>query len=47
MNATRIVNVSESSSASESGAWLRAFPVSALGLRMDNDTVRIAVGVLG
>ena len=31
--------------APESGAWLRALPVSALGLRMDDDTVRIAVGL--
>ena len=29
----------------ESGAWLRALPVSALGLRMDDDTVRVAVGL--
>ena len=29
----------------ESGAWLSAPPVSSLGLRMDNDTVRIAVGL--
>ena len=29
----------------ESGAWLRALPVSSLGLRMDDDTVRIAVGL--
>ena len=32
-------------STSESGAWLRAFPVSALGLRMDDNSVRIAVGL--
>ena len=31
--------------APESGAWLRALPVSALGLRMDDNTVRIAVGL--
>ena len=29
----------------ESGAWLNALPVSALGLRMDDDTVRIAIGL--
>ena len=29
----------------ESGAWLTAPPVSSLGLRMDDDTVRIAVGL--
>ena len=29
----------------ESGAWLRALPVSALGLRMDDDAVRVAVGL--
>ena len=31
--------------APESGAWLRALLVSALGLRMDDDTARIAVGL--
>ena len=29
----------------ESGAWLNALPVSALGLHMDDDTVHIAIGV--
>ena len=29
----------------ESGAWLNALPVSSLGLRMSNDTVRIAIGL--
>ena len=29
----------------ESGAWLNALPVSSLGLRMDNNTVRVAVGL--
>ena len=29
----------------ESGAWLNALPVTSLGLRMDNNTVRIAVGL--
>ena len=29
----------------ESGAWLNAPPMSALGLRMDDETVRIAVGL--
>ena len=29
----------------ESGAWLHALPVSSLGLRMEDDVVRIAVGL--
>ena len=29
----------------ESGAWLNALPVSALGLHMDDDTVHIAIGL--
>ena len=29
----------------ESGAWLNAFPMSSLGLRMANDVIRIAVGL--
>ena len=29
----------------ESGAWLRALPVTALGLPMDDNTVRVAVGL--
>ena len=29
----------------ESGAWLQAPPMSALGLRMDDDVVRVAVGL--
>ena len=32
-------------SCSESGAWLNALPVPSLGLRMDDRTVRIAVGL--
>ena len=28
-----------------SGVWLRALPVSPLGLRMDYDMVRVAVGL--
>ena len=32
-------------STKESGAWLDALPVSSLGLRMDNNTVRVAVGL--
>lgn len=32
-------------STKESSAWLRALPVSNLGLRMDDNTVRIAVGL--
>ena len=27
-----------------SGDWLKALPISAIGLRLDNETVRIAVG---
>ena len=33
------------SSARESGVWLNALPISSLGLRMDNDTIRVAVGL--
>ena len=29
----------------ESGAWLNALSVAALGLRMDDETIRIAVGL--
>ena len=29
----------------ESGAWLNALPISALGLRMDSEVIRIAVGL--
>ena len=29
----------------ESGAWLNALPISSLGLRMTNDTIRIAIGL--
>ena len=32
-------------SSMESGAWLQALPVSSLGLRMDDTTVRVAVGL--
>ena len=32
-------------SAKESGAWLNALPISSLGLRMDDNTVRISVGL--
>ena len=32
-------------SAEESGAWLNALPSSSLGLRMDDDAVRVAVGL--
>ena len=32
-------------SAKESGAWLNALPVFSLCLKMDNDTIRIAVGL--
>ena len=33
------------SSGAESGAWLNALPVSSLGLRMDNEVIRVAVGL--
>ena len=29
----------------ESGAWLHALPISTLGLRMDDNTIRVAVGL--
>ena len=29
----------------ESGTWISAPPMSSLGLRMDNDTIRVAVGL--
>ena len=34
-----------SASTKESGAWLNAIPSSSLGLRMDNDTIRVAVAL--
>ena len=33
------------SATKESGAWLNALPISSLGLRMDNDTIRVAAGL--
>ena len=33
------------SSSKESGAWLHALPSSSLGLRMDDNTIRVAVGL--
>ena len=32
-------------SAKESGAWLKALPASLPGLRMDNEAIRIAIGL--
>ena len=32
-------------STKESGAWLNALPIASLGLRMDDNTVRVAVGL--
>ena len=32
-------------STKESGAWLNALPITSLGLRMDDDTIRVAVGL--
>ena len=34
-----------SSQQRESGAWLQAPPISALGLKMDNESIRVAVGL--
>ena len=34
-----------SASKKESGAWLNTLPVTSLGLRMDNNTIRIAIGL--
>ena len=31
--------------AKESGAWLNALPVSSLGLRMENDVIRVVIGL--
>ena len=33
------------STSRESGAWLNVLLISSLGLRMDNDTIRVAVGL--
>ena len=33
------------SAAKESGVWLNVPPISSLGLRMDDDTIRVAVGL--
>ena len=42
-NATSIARLLAASTR-ESGAWLNALPISSLGLRMDNNTIRVAVG---
>ena len=34
-----------SASKKESGSWLHTLPVTSLGLRMDNNTIRIAIGL--
>ena len=33
------------SSVKESGAWLNALPISSLGLRMDDNTIRVSIGL--
>ncbi len=33
------------SRAKESGAWLNVLPISSLGLRMDDNTIRVAIGL--
>ena len=43
-NATSIARLLAASTR-ESGAWLNALPISSLGLRMDNNTIRVAVGL--
>lgn len=35
----------QAASQKESGAWLHALPVSSLGLRLDNSTIRVAIGL--
>ena len=35
----------QAASVKESEAWLNALPISALGLRMDDETMRVAVGL--
>ena len=32
-------------SAPHAGDWLKAMPISAFGLRLDNDSIRVAVGL--
>ena len=34
-----------SASKKESGSWLHTLPVTSLGLRMDDNTIRIAIGL--
>ena len=36
---------SRAASTPESEKWLNAFPISSIGLRIDNSTIRIAVGL--
>ena len=41
MTEARLLSVSTP----ESGAWLNSLPIANLGLRMDNSTIRVSVGL--
>ena len=41
MTEARLLSVSTP----ESGAWLHTLPIANLGLRMDNSTIRVSVGL--